>query len=75
MRTESQANGIMREVLNSIAYFSHPNRDPVIGWPSDLKSVKRDDAYKYYKSYYTPNNAFIVLVGDFETDKIYPKAC
>lgn len=70
MRSESQANGIMREVLNSMVFFSHPNRDPIIGWPSDLRKVTRDQAYKYYKTYYTPNNAFMVLVGDFETDKI-----
>ena len=70
MRSESQANGIIREVMNSMVFFSHPNRDPVIGWPSDLKNVTRDDAYNYYKTFYTPNNAFMVLVGDFETDKI-----
>ncbi len=70
MRTESQANGIFREELNSVAFTSSPNRDPVIGWPSDLNHMTRDDAYKYYKTYYTPNNAFLVLVGDFETEKI-----
>lgn len=70
MRSESQANGIIREVMNSMVFFSHPNRDPIIGWPSDLRNVTRDDAYNYYKTYYTPNNAFVVLVGDFETDKI-----
>jgi zinc protease len=70
MRSESQANGIIREVLNSMVFFSHPNRDPIIGWPSDLRKVTRDQAYQYYKTYYTPNNAFMVLVGDFETDHI-----
>ncbi|MEW6193777.1 MAG: pitrilysin family protein [Bacteroidota bacterium] len=70
MRSESKANGIMREIQNSMIFYSHPNRDPIIGWPSDLKHVTRDDAYSYYKTYYTPKNAFLVLVGDFETDKI-----
>lgn len=70
MRSESQANGIMREVLNSMVFFSHPNRDPIIGWPSDLSNISRDDAFEYYKTYYTLNNAFMVLVGDFETDNI-----
>lgn len=70
MRTESQANGVFRETLNSIAYSSSQNRDPVIGWPSDLDHITRDDAYQYYKTYYTPNNAFLVLVGDFDTDEI-----
>lgn len=70
MRSESQAAGILREELNSVAYSSHPNRDPIIGWPSDLRNLTRDDAYNYYKTYYTPNNAFLVLIGDFETDEI-----
>lgn len=70
MRSESNVTGIFRENLNSIAYDSHPNRDPVIGWPSDLEHMTRDEAYSYYKTYYTPNNAFLVLVGDFETGKM-----
>jgi zinc protease len=70
MRSESTSQGIAAEMMNSVAYMSHPNRDPVIGWPSDLDHITRDDAYKYYKTYYTPNNAFMVLVGDFDTDSM-----
>lgn len=70
MRSESGSQGVFTENMNSIAYDSHPNRDPIIGWPNDLHNVTRDDAYNYYKTYYTPNNAFLVLVGDFDTDKI-----
>ena len=70
MRSESKAGGILNEAMNSVAYDSHPNRDPVIGWPSDLDNMKREEAYNYYKTYYTPNNAFLILVGDFNTDKI-----
>ncbi|MDP3150103.1 MAG: pitrilysin family protein [Ignavibacteria bacterium] len=70
MRTESQANGILQEAMNSIAYNSHPNQNPIIGWPSDLSHISRDDAFKYYKTFYTPNNSFLVLIGDFDTDKM-----
>lgn len=70
MRSESQANGILREMMNSVAYISSPNRDPVIGWPADLDNMTRDEAYAYYKTYYTPNNSFLLLIGDFETDEI-----
>ncbi len=68
MRSESKAIGILNEMMNAIAYDSHPNRDPVIGWPSDLDAVTRDQAYNYYKTHYTPNNALLVLVGDFNTE-------
>lgn len=70
MRTESPASGIMSETMNSVAFVSSPNRDPIIGWPGDLRSMTREEAYTYYKTYYTPNNAFLVLVGDFKTDEI-----
>ncbi|MBI5474767.1 MAG: insulinase family protein [Ignavibacteriae bacterium] len=70
MRTESSPQGVISEELNATAFLSHPNRDPIIGWPSDLKHVTRDEAFTYYKTYYTPNNAFLVLVGDFETAKM-----
>lgn len=70
MRSESGSQGIIREVLNSMTFNTHPNRDPIIGWPSDLRHISRDEAYNYYKTYYTPNNAFLVLVGDFDTDKV-----
>jgi zinc protease len=73
MRSESGASGIMREVFNSLVFTSHPNRDPIIGWPTDLRNMTRDEAYTYYKKYYTPNNAFLVLIGDFETDEIIKK--
>lgn len=70
MRSESKAGGILNEVMNSVAYDSHPNRDPVIGWPSDLDNLTREEAYSYYKTYYTPKNAILILVGDFNTDEI-----
>jgi len=73
MRTESSPNGVFGEAMNSIAYKSHPNRDPIIGWPGDLKHMTRDDAFTYYKTYYTPNNAFLVMVGDFKTDEMLAK--
>ncbi len=73
MRTESQVSGVLREQMNSMAYTFSPNRDPIIGWAQDLRSVTREQAYNYYKTYYTPNNAFLVLVGDFDTDEIIKK--
>ncbi|NUN07778.1 MAG: insulinase family protein [Ignavibacteriaceae bacterium] len=73
MRTESQVSGVLREQLNAMAYTFSPNRDPVIGWAQDLRSMTREQAYNYYKTYYTPNNAFLVLVGDFNTDEILKK--
>lgn len=70
MRMESNPTGIFHESLYSTAFTVHPYRNPVIGWEGDLKRITWLDAYKYYKTYYTPNNAILVLVGDFNTEEI-----
>ncbi len=61
------------EKLWSIAFDAHPYRFPTIGWLSDLEKITREDLYNYYKSYYMPNNATLVVVGDFESEKIIPQ--
>lgn len=73
MRTENNANGQKREEMNTIIYKSHPYGIPVIGWMHDIDRITRDEAYAYYKKYYTPNNATLVLCGDFETAEIMKK--
>ncbi len=73
MRTENSAAGLRREELNTLIYKNHPYRNPVIGWMEDLQTITRDQAYQYYRTYYTPNNAVLVLVGDFDTQEILQK--
>jgi predicted Zn-dependent peptidase len=51
------------------AHQVHPYRWTTIGFRSDIENISRDEMYAYYKNYYVPNNATIVIVGDFETDK------
>ncbi len=70
MRTENSAGGRRREEVNTLLYKSHPYRNPIVGWMEDLEQMTRDQAYTYYKKYYTPNNATLVLVGDFESASI-----
>jgi len=72
-RTENRYQGQRREEINSIIYKSHPYKDPVIGWMHDISSITREQAYSYYKKYYTPNNATLVLSGDFDTEEILNK--
>lgn len=69
-RTENQAAGRKREELNTLLYKSHPYRNPVIGWMEDIENITRDQAFAHYKKYYTPNNATLVLTGDFDTAEI-----
>jgi len=55
----------LREEIYSLAYRIHPYRWPVIGWKSDLKTMTRNDLYEHYKTFYHPNNATLVVTGNF----------
>lgn len=72
-RTDDDPYSYLIENLYAIAFLVHPYHSPVIGWMSDLENLVRDDVYAHYKKYYVPNNATIVIVGDFETEVLLPK--
>lgn len=61
---------LLGEEVRASAFKVHPYHHQVIGWQSDLESMTRDDLWKHYRTYYTPNNAIAVAVGDFETDRL-----
>lgn len=56
----------MEEELYANAFVSHLYRQPVIGWMNDLKNISLDDCINFYKTYYSPNNSILLLVGDFD---------
>ena len=58
----------LNEETWAAAFMAHPYHHPVIGWRSDVENVTRDMAYDYYRANYVPNNAALVIVGDFETN-------
>jgi zinc protease len=60
-------------MASAIAYLVHPYRRPVVGWMDDIQNLTRQDLVDYYKLYYAPNNAFVVVTGDFSTAEILPK--
>lgn len=70
LRTESTPTGKYNEAFEALFWQSHPYGIPVIGWPSEVESITRDDVREFYKVHYAPDNARIVLVGDFDSDKI-----
>jgi len=72
MRYEDDPTSSMIEQMMATAFAAHPYQWPVIGWMADLGNLTRDDLYEHYRTYYAPNNATIVVVGDFETKKVLP---
>ena len=73
LRTEDNPVAALAEVANAVAYTVHPYRRPVIGWMQDIQNLTRQDMVDFYRAYYLPNNAFIVVTGDFSTEEIVPK--
>ncbi|MDA8101176.1 MAG: pitrilysin family protein [Nitrospiraceae bacterium] len=69
MRTDDDPTQTMVEQLLATAFAAHPYQWPVIGWMADIGNIARDDLLKHYRTYYAPNNATIVVVGDFRSDK------
>lgn len=59
----------LRETTIGAAFRIHPYRQGVIGYLSDLQAITRDDLYDHYRTYYAPNNATVVAVGDFRTEE------
>lgn len=73
LRTEDEPISALREVMEAAAFQVHPYRQPVIGWMSDIEGLARDDLVRYYNTYYVPNNAVLIVVGDFKSDELLPK--
>jgi zinc protease len=71
MRTDDDPTATMVEEMTAAAFIAHPYEWPVIGWMADIGNITRDDLYNHYRMYYAPNNATIVVVGDFNTGKLY----
>jgi len=71
LRTDDKPSSLTREQFNAVAFLNSPYRAPVIGWMVDLENMKVEDAHAWYKKWYTPNNATLVVVGDVDPEKIH----
>jgi zinc protease len=67
---ENAPTGPMHEELGALAFKAHPYQWPVIGWMSDIESISREDLLAHYRTYYVPNNATLIVVGDVETTQV-----
>ncbi|RJP73687.1 MAG: insulinase family protein [Candidatus Zixiibacteriota bacterium] len=68
MRTDNNVFGDVVEQLMANAYTAHPYQWPIVGWMSDLNAITLEDCREYHRIHYAPNNATVVIVGDFKTE-------
>jgi len=73
LRTDDNPGSALYEIAASVAYMIHPYRRPVVGWMEDIQNLTRQDLVDFYKLYYAPNNAVIVMVGDFDSTEMLSK--
>ncbi|MFZ1547584.1 MAG: pitrilysin family protein [Candidatus Nitrotoga sp.] len=74
MRTDDEPHSLMNEKLMAVAYQEHPYRTPVIGWMNDLQTLSVNDAKTWYKKWYVPNNATLVVAGDVKASEVFALA-
>ena len=70
LRTEDNPSSLLNESLMATAYMSSPYRHPVVGWMNDLQNMKASDARDWYRAWYKPNNATVVITGDVNAKKV-----
>lgn len=66
MRIESNPTAKFEEQFDSMFWTATPYHHPVIGWPSDVEAINRQEANAFFSTYYAPNNLTAALVGDFD---------
>lgn len=74
LRTDDDPEATTFEQFNATAYAASPYRNPIIGWQSDLESMTIETLRDWYRMWYAPNNATLVVVGDVEPDAVFALA-
>ncbi|GAB3651229.1 M16 family metallopeptidase [Ramlibacter alkalitolerans] len=69
-RTEDNPRGLLYEQLSATAYQASPYRRPVVGWMSDLEAMTPADARDFYRRWYVPANAAVIIAGDVDPAKV-----
>jgi zinc protease len=74
MRVANNPDARLSEQIMAALYLNHPYGRPVIGWRQEIEKLDREDALAFYKRFYAPNNATLVIAGDVDLKEIRPMA-
>jgi zinc protease len=69
-RVANNPRARLSEQIDAALYLNHPYGKPVIGWRHEIEKLNREDALAFYRRFYTPNNAVLVVAGDVTTEEI-----
>ncbi len=73
-RTDNNPRAILSEQMGASLYLNHPYRNPIIGWAHEIKGLSLEDLRNFYKKWYAPNNAVLVVAGDITAQQLKPLA-
>ncbi|MBI3343569.1 MAG: insulinase family protein [Gammaproteobacteria bacterium] len=74
LRTDDDPESLTYEHFAATAFHNGPYQNPVIGWMDDLENMTLDDLKQWYKTWYAPNNATVVVVGDVQPEEVFALA-
>ncbi len=69
-RVDNDPGSILQEQMMAALYENHPYGIPIIGWEHEIRALNREDALGFYKRFYAPNNALLVIAGDVEPEDV-----
>ncbi len=72
MRVGNSPDARLTEQIMAALYLNHPYGRPTIGWRQEIEKLNREDALAFYKRFYAPNNATLIIAGDVSADEIRP---
>ncbi len=74
MRVANNPEARLTEQIMAALYLNHPYGRPVIGWHQEIEKLDREDALAFYRRFYAPNNAILVIAGDVDAKDVRPMA-
>jgi zinc protease len=72
MRVANNPEARLTEQIMAALYLNHPYGRPVIGWHQEIEKLDREDALAFYRRFYAPNNAILVIAGDVDATEVRP---
>ncbi|MCH7692676.1 MAG: insulinase family protein [Proteobacteria bacterium] len=73
-RTGNNPSALLAEHVNATLYLNHPYRRPIIGWEHEIRGLTIADLMSFYRRWYVPNNAILVVAGDITAEELRPLA-
>src|SRR5213078_3869344 len=70
MRVANNPAARLSEQVDAALYLNHPYGRPIIGWRQEIEKLTREDALEFYKRFYTPNNAILIVAGDVTAEEV-----